>query len=163
MQTSISLAFGLWSAVVPALAIPRVGNNGSITISVGNLGGPKADGTTVLARTTDASIVLNNNPAVQFVGRLPGGTSLLSIVAHEIGHTLGLLHSTTPGTLMYPFDRGVEKLAAEDIAAVRALYSWTPAAPRLRYWHRLLPSAVCVRTMAGHGLERHRSSRPVMD
>jgi len=55
----------------------------------------------------------------------PKGTSLLMSAAHELGHSLGLSHSTDRGALMAPFYRGYEKnpsLAQDDIDGIEALY-----------------------------------------
>lgn len=53
---------------------------------------------------------------------------LMTVAAHEIGHSLGLAHSTTPGSLMYPYYTGSHRyLSPDDIAGIRYLYG-TPLA-----------------------------------
>jgi len=49
-------------------------------------------------------------------------TDLFSVVLHEAGHALGLGHSDSPGSVMYPYYRQVTGLSDDDIAGVRALY-----------------------------------------
>jgi Matrixin. len=79
---------------------------------------------------TEADIVLN--PFLQFsTDGTPGTIDLEAALTHEIGHLLGLDHSTVLGATMYgnygrngssgtrAYPRG---LGEEDIAAVRALY-----------------------------------------
>ena len=49
---------------------------------------------------------------------------LFTVAAHEVGHALGLLHSTTPSAEMYTYYNGIKKnLAADDIAGIRNIYS----------------------------------------
>jgi hypothetical protein len=49
---------------------------------------------------------------------------LFTVAAHEFGHALGLDHSTTSGSEMYPIYNGVKSnLASDDITTIRSVYS----------------------------------------
>jgi hypothetical protein len=48
---------------------------------------------------------------------------LFSVLLHELGHALGLGHSDSPASVMYPYYRRVTGLAAEDITAIQELYA----------------------------------------
>ncbi|KAM5129561.1 matrix metalloproteinase-18-like [Mantella aurantiaca] len=53
------------------------------------------------------------------------GVNLLQAAAHELGHSLGLDHSTIPGALMAPTYKGYKpsfQLHSDDIEAIQALY-----------------------------------------
>lgn len=54
----------------------------------------------------------------------PAGTiDLVTVAAHEFGHSLGLAHSQVPEALMFPTYAGPHRaLAADDVAGIRALY-----------------------------------------
>jgi hypothetical protein len=49
---------------------------------------------------------------------------LFSVAAHEIGHALGLGHSTSTQAVMYTYYNGVKKgLSSDDVNGIRAVYS----------------------------------------
>jgi hypothetical protein len=49
---------------------------------------------------------------------------LYTVAAHEIGHALGLAHSTTTTAVMYPTYNGVKSsLRPDDISGIRAIYN----------------------------------------
>ena len=54
------------------------------------------------------------------------GIDFLSVALHEVGHALGLDHSTVRGSVMYPTYDGCinnpPSLTADDIAGIRAIY-----------------------------------------
>ncbi|EKQ10421.1 putative Zn-dependent protease [Lacticaseibacillus casei A2-362] len=41
---------------------------------------------------------------------------------HELGHALGLDHSQSKASVMYPITQGVSQLSAGDIAGLKAIY-----------------------------------------
>ena len=50
---------------------------------------------------------------------------LFSVTVHELGHSLGLMHSNIPDAIMFPYYRGYSKsikLHSDDISAIRKLY-----------------------------------------
>ncbi|MFO0952057.1 MAG: matrixin family metalloprotease [Isosphaeraceae bacterium] len=52
------------------------------------------------------------------------GNDLFTIATHEIGHALGLLHSTVAAAQMYSTYNGVKpSLNADDVAGIRSIYS----------------------------------------
>lgn len=49
---------------------------------------------------------------------------LFTVALHEFGHSLGVYHSSTSGTAMYPtYGSTMTALAADDISAIRSIYS----------------------------------------
>jgi len=74
---------------------------------------------------TDAGdIVLNSNIAWQ----VNSDYDFQTVVMHEMGHALGLDHSTLSTADMYPYYNGVKQtLTTDDIAGIQAVYGAYPA------------------------------------
>ena len=52
-------------------------------------------------------------------------SDLFSTALHEIGHILGLKHSTVDGTIMWPLlQNGLHTLHRDDIDGIQALYGY---------------------------------------
>jgi hypothetical protein len=57
-----------------------------------------------------------------------GGYDLFTVAAHEVGHGLGLTHSTLTSAVMYGMYSGIKSiLRADDINGIRAIYSGSSA------------------------------------
>ncbi len=103
------------------------------------------DGRNSIEWSTDAGVVLPSNVlgatsfySLDSVGHNDGimretdillnpnfawGDSLMGeTLLHELGHSLGLGHSTDPSAIMFPFIGGTNQLGADDIAGIRFLY-----------------------------------------
>lgn len=74
--------------------------------------------------TTDAEIRFDLAETWSTTKSAPasGSVSFYAVALHEIGHVLGLDHTTDPGTLMYPRLTDLTSLAAGDIEGARVIY-----------------------------------------
>lgn len=69
------------------------------------------------------------------------GVSLFAVAAHEFGHSLGLSHSSVPGSLMFPYYQSMKDdytLPVDDTVGIQQLYGsrdeqkWAPIPPEHR-------------------------------
>jgi len=56
------------------------------------------------------------------VGPFPEEVHLKTAVMHEIGHSLGLPHSSDADSMMWPVYKGIRILSAGDVAAIQKIY-----------------------------------------
>jgi hypothetical protein len=140
----IRQAFGLWSSQTP-LRFTEVSSEADADISIGWAVGEHGDGDPfdgqgdVLAHASfpnpydDSQVFLHFDDEEHWVNSDTQDVDMLTVAAHEIGHTLGLAHSSALNALMYPSYSGPHRfLDDDDIAGVHELYgvaSDPPSAP----------------------------------
>jgi Matrixin/Bacterial TSP3 repeat len=130
----IRQAFALWSAQTP-LNLTEVSSEADADIVIGFAVGDHGDGDPfdgpgdVLAHASfpnpydDSQVFLHFDDEERWVDSDTEDVDLLTVAAHEIGHTLGLAHSSEFNALMYPSYSGPHRfLDDDDIAGVQALY-----------------------------------------
>ena len=134
-------AFALWAQDTP-LTFTEASNEAKADIVVGWAVRDHGDGDPfdgpgdVLAHASfpnpydDSRVFLHFDDEERWVDSETANVDLLTVAAHEIGHTLGLAHSSDPGALMYASYRGPHRsLAQDDIEGVQALYGVASAPP----------------------------------
>jgi hypothetical protein len=130
----IRQAFALWAEQTPlnfTEAASESAANIVIAWAVGNHGdGDPFDGPgDVLAHASlpnpyeERQVFLHFDDDERWVNSNTQNVDLLTVAAHEIGHTLGLAHSSDPNSLMFPSYDGPRRfLGDDDIAGVQDLY-----------------------------------------
>jgi hypothetical protein len=126
-------AFALW-AEQTSLTFTEVSAN-SADIVIGWASGDHGDGDPfdgpgdVLAHASfpnpydNSQVFLHFDDDERWVDSDARNVDLLTVAAHEIGHTLGLAHSNDPDALMFPSYSGPHRfLADDDIAGAQSLY-----------------------------------------
>ena len=134
-------AFGLWAQETP-LTFTEVPTQAEADIVVGWASGDHGDGDPfdgpgdVLAHASfpnpydDSQVFLHFDEDERWVNSDSNDVDLLTVAAHEIGHTLGLAHSSDPNALMFPSYRGPHRfLDADDIEGAQSLYGVASAPP----------------------------------
>ena len=136
IRTAMRQALDLWSNVTP-LRFTEVNGDADILISFesGNHGdGSSFDGPgNVLAHAfyppPNGGAIAGDahfDEAETWTVNIPvpsGGIDLLTVAAHEFGHSLGLDHSAVQGALMFPTYSGSHRfLAQDDIDGIRSIY-----------------------------------------
>ncbi|WP_081476769.1 matrixin family metalloprotease, partial [Brevibacillus laterosporus] len=142
IRSAITTALSLWSTVTP-LTFTEVTGNADILISfvTGDHGdGNPFDGVgNVLAHAyypppnggDIAGDAHFDDSETWSVNLPPSGTDLVTVAAHEFGHSLGLDHSTVHGALMFPTYSGPQRfLHQDDIGGIQSIYGrklgWQP-------------------------------------
>jgi hypothetical protein len=130
----IRQAFALWAAQTP-LTFTEATNETGADIVVGWYVGDHGDGDPfdgpgdVLAHASfpnpydKSQVFLHFDDEEHWVNSDAQNVDLLTVAAHEIGHTLGLAHSNDPSALMFPSYSGPHRsLAQDDISGVQSIY-----------------------------------------
>ncbi|MBL8061371.1 MAG: matrixin family metalloprotease [Anaerolineales bacterium] len=134
-------AFALWAAQT-SLTFTEVSSANEADIVIGWAQEEHGDGDPfdgpgdVLAHASypnpyeDRQVFLHFDDAERWVNSDSQNVDLLTVAAHEIGHTLGLGHSNDPRALMYPsYSEPHRFLGTDDIAGVQSLYGLVSEAP----------------------------------
>lgn len=137
----IQQAFALWAAQTP-LSFTETTNRQTADIVIGWAEGNHGDGDAfdgpgdVLAHASypnpyeDRQVFLHFDESERWVNSDSQNVDLLTVAAHEIGHTLGLGHSDDRNALMYPsYSRPHRFLGDDDVAGVQSLYGLASAPP----------------------------------
>ena len=130
----IRQAFALWAAQT-ALTFTETADSGAADIVIGWATGDHGDGDPfdgpgdVLAHASfpnpydNSQVFLHFDDDERWVDSDTRNVDLLTVAAHEIGHTLGLGHSGDPNALMFASYSGPQRfLSEDDIAGVQSLY-----------------------------------------
>lgn len=136
-RAAIAQAFSIWSGAVPLTFVEKT--SGSVDIEIGFMRGAHGDGTPfrgvghqlahafpppVQPSMIAGDIHFDDEETWAVKRPIPQGSyDLVTVAAHEIGHSLGLEHSSVYQALMYPGYHGVQRhLAQDDKDRIRALY-----------------------------------------
>lgn len=138
IHQAIDQAFGLWAAETP-LRFRRITNVNSADIRIRFVSGDHGDGASfdgrsgVLAHAffppPNAGALAGDahfDEAENWTINIPlrrGQIDLVTVAAHEFGHSLGLRHSNVNGALMFPSYSGAQRrLSGDDINGIRSIY-----------------------------------------
>ena len=127
-------AFALWAQQTP-LVFTEAADSSTADIVIGWAVGDHGDGDPfdgpgdVLAHASfpnpydNGQVFLHFDDDERWVDSETRDVDLMTVAAHEIGHTLGLAHSNDPNALMFPSYSGPRRfLSEDDVAGAQAIY-----------------------------------------
>lgn len=132
-KAQFAIAFGKWADATPGLEISEAGPTEKADIDIKFASGDHGDGEafdgpgSVVAHTfypEDGRMHFDNDE-VFTMGSEDNKVNLLSTAMHEIGHALGLAHSSNPTSIMHPdydtFSTN-QDLSEDDVNGIQFLY-----------------------------------------
>ena len=78
---------------------------------------------TIIVETLGAQVTVINHARASLNLAYPSQSINAAVAMHELGHALGLDHSQSTDSVMYPVTRGVTQLSDGDIAGLKAIYA----------------------------------------
>ena len=160
LRTALNLAMTSWDIEIP-IKLKYVKSNSDITLKFSMIDQYFTDSPGVLAYAyfpdsgaLSGKIVFNDNylwsidgkpiSAQEYMKRTGKQVSnmdnmfstynILHTLTHEIGHSLGLIHSNFKDDVMYPFYNGVMDLSDNDILRITNKYGKSSNNKRLKEW-----------------------------
>jgi hypothetical protein len=132
-------AFATWSAAVPLTFVEVAADEAPDVVvgwrpatdpDLGMVGGTLAHadfppGCGVVTDALPKPVHFDDSEHVWSIGATPGAFDVETVALHEIGHILGLQHTTVNGAVMFPSvtsNSTLRVLQPDDLAGIRALY-----------------------------------------
>jgi hypothetical protein len=146
-NSAVSPALDLWNQVMGSIQLgrvmdstaPIVSGDGLNSMSFGSTFFGQTFGSNTLAVTyyhysgstmMEADIVLNSaQPWDSYRGPLQSSYDVQRVGLHELGHLLGLAHSSVSTAIMYAYITDTYMLTSDDIAGIQSLYAASTGLP----------------------------------